>query len=136
MILFLSREERELVDRLRRLENATDLTGKVAELKRQIVDLEIQKGKIEETHAREDRELRHMIGLEKKRQEVEIEQAKRETSLKVREENLVADRKRFEEQLAFNSKRYETMETYLKEMMADILARLPNINAQVSLRRK
>lgn len=131
MILFLSRDERELVTRLRKMDKTTDLSAEVIALKKEIADLQIQKSKLTEDHERQERELRHMIGLEKKRQEVEIEQAKRETSLKVREENLVAERAQFEKNLQFNTERFTSMEKYLKEMMTEVLGRLPNINVKV-----
>jgi hypothetical protein len=131
MILIVSKEEKELIERLRRLEPVSSLSEQVLSLKRQIAELEIQKSKREEDHAKQERELRHMIGLEKKRQEVEIVQAKRDTELTVREGNLVADKKRFEENLKFNTERFEKMETYLKAMTADILARLPNVNLEL-----
>lgn len=135
MILIASREERDIIKALRGLgapESTSGLTAQVLELKRQISHLEIDKAKIQETHAREERELRHMIGLEKNRQEVEIAQAKRESTLTVREENLKADKARFEDQLKFNTARFETMEKYLKEMLSDILGRLPNINVKMT----
>lgn len=69
---------------------------------------------------------------QKKRQEVELAQAKRDTELTVREGNLAADTKRFEEQLKFNTERFTTMEKYLKEMMTDILGRLPNVNMDIT----
>jgi hypothetical protein len=81
VILIVSKEEKELIDRLRKLEPVGVLSEQVIKLKREISDLEIKKSKADETHAREERELRHMIGLEKKRQEFEIAQAKRETEL-------------------------------------------------------
>ena len=131
MILFLSKDERELVERLRKLEPLGALSEEVMKLKREIATLEINKSKAKEDHDRQERELRHMIGLEKKRQEVEIEQAKRETTLKVREENLKSEREQFEKNLKFNTERFEAMETYLKGMMTDILARLPNVNVEL-----
>lgn len=135
MILIVSKEEKELIQRLRELQpvsEAAALTEQVLALKRQIADLEITKAKKEEQHASQERELRHMIGLEQKRQSVEMEQAKREAMLAVREENLKAERTRFEEQLKFNTARFESMEKYLKDMMADILQRLPNVNMELT----
>lgn len=132
MILFLSKDERELVEKLRKFDKTTDLSGEVLKLRREIADLQIQKSKITEDHERQDRELRHMIGLEKKRQEVEIEQAKRETTLQVREQNLAAERAQFEKNLAFNTERFTSMEKYLKDMMGEVLQRLPNVNVKLS----
>lgn len=138
MILIASREEGELLKRLRELGPLTEtsaLSAQVITLKKQIADLEINKSKITEEHERQDRELRHMIGLEKKRQEVELVQAKKDTELTVREGNLAAEKARFEEQLKFNTQRFETMEKYLKDMLTDILKRLPNINMDIKERR-
>lgn len=135
MIILASKQERELLTRLRAIgdgaESVTSLSAEVLKLKQQISDLQIQKSKLTEDHAREDRELRHMIGLEKKRQAVEIEQATREAKLAVREENLLHERKEFERQLAFNTERFQSMEKYLKEMFSDVLKRLPNVNVKM-----
>lgn len=143
MIFIASREEKELIERLRTIRPWPDkadsvpaLTAEVLTLKRQIASLEIDKSKIQEEHARQERELRHMIGLEKKRQEVELVQAKKDTELTLREGNLIAERARFEEQLKFNTSRFETMEKYLKDMMADILKRLPNVTMKITEERK
>ncbi len=117
----------ELKARKAVLEREVDLSDEVIRLKRQISDLEINKSKITEQHDREERELRHMIGLEKKRQEVELVQGKRDATLAVREENLAADRKRFEDEMGFQRKRFEEEVGYLKDMMKEILGRLPNV---------
>lgn len=131
MLLIVSKEEKELLQRLRSLEPVGVLSEQVIRLKKEISDLEISKMKAKEQHDKDERELRHMIGLEKKRQEVEIAQAKRDTELTVREGNLKADKERFEQQLKFNTERFEKMESYLKDMMTSILQRLPNVNMEV-----
>jgi len=132
MIIIASHEEKELLTRLRQAgvqepETKAALTAEILTLKTQVTNLKIEKDRLDEKHAREERELRHMIGLEKRRQEVEMEQAKKEAMLNVREENLKTERARFEEQLRFNTSRFETMEKYLKDMMGNILERLPNV---------
>ena len=68
-----------------------------------------------------------MVGLERKRQEFEINQARRETPVAVREENLDADRKRFETQMAFTTERFASEVGYLKELMGEVLDRLPTV---------
>lgn len=141
MIIIASREEKELLERLRRFErDETDRRAthikQVTDLRAEIETLKIEHSRKQEERAREERELRHMIGLEKKRQEFEVESAKKETALKVREENLTADRKRFDEQMAFNTARFEKMEVYLKEMMSEILGRLPNVNVELNGKRR
>lgn len=103
------------------------LTEEVVRLKKEIVGLEIEKSKKTEDHEREARELRHMIGLEKKRQEFEVEQAKRETTVGVREENLAADKARFTEQMQFHEDRFKAEVGYLKDMIGQVLDRLPTV---------
>ena len=114
-----------------KVEREIDLTEQVVKLKVQISELEIKKSELSEKHDREERELRHMIGLEKKRQEFEITQAKRETTSAVKEENLKADKARFEEQMKFNNDRFEKEVGYLKDILGQILLRLPNMDVKV-----
>lgn len=136
MIVILSKEEKEIVDRLRRFESdetdrRTSYLKQITDLRGEIETLKIEKARKQEEHAKEERELRHMIGLEKKRQEFEIASATRETTLKVREENLAADKLRFSEEMKFQRERFETEVGYLKDMMKDILERLPNVNMEI-----
>lgn len=106
----------------------------VNDLKRQITDLEISKAKIVEDNAREKREVTHMVGLERKRQEFEAEQARKgietakaEAILKVREENLSAEKKAFAANMEFQQARFEKEVGYLKDLMGQILERLPTV---------
>jgi hypothetical protein len=128
-IFGLSPKEYELLKTLREYAGRFEMATTVLDLKKQIAELEINKGKLKEDHDREQRELRHMIGLEKKRQEFEVEKAKQETSLKVREENLSADKKRFEQQMKFHEDRFTEEVKYLKDLMGQVLERLPNVTA-------
>lgn len=112
------------------------LLEQIKRLKKELVDLEIQRDKQKETHEREQRDLKHMIGLEKKRQEFEIESAKRETTVSIREENLKADRKRFEDQMDFTTKRFEKEVGYLKDIMREVLDRLPTVTVDRTIASK
>lgn len=109
------------------LRQRTKLTDEITDLKKQVVDQEIRRDKLTEDHEREKREVKHMVGLEKKRQEFEIDQARRETTVTVREENLAADRKRFEDQMKFTTERFESEVGYLKDLMGEVLDRLPTV---------
>ena len=143
-MLGLSREERQLLREITDLRKAiedltarkeavkreVELSDQIVRLKTQVSDLEIQKGKKQEEHDKQERELKHMIGLEKKRQEFEIEQSKRETTVTVREENLSADKTRFEEQMKFQTDRLTQEVGYLKEMIVSVLDRLPTVNVE------
>jgi hypothetical protein len=103
------------------------LADDIVRLKRTLTNLEIEKDRETEKHEREKREVKHMVGLEKKRQEFEVESAKRDVKLTLREENLKADRDRFEEQMKFSTQRFEREVGYLKELMGEVLDRLPTV---------
>lgn len=107
--------------------DALRLGTQVDTLKKQISDLEISKSKKEEEFAREKREVEHMVGLERKRSEFEKEAAKREATLSVREENLKAERQRFEDAMAFRDKRFTEEVNYLKGMIGQVLEAIPNV---------
>lgn len=137
MIIIRNKDERKLVSALRDFASLEDYAKKhkeILELEKKIQDLEVSKSRIVEDNEKRERELRHMIGLERKRQEFEIESAKRQTTLDVREENLKADQKRFAEQLAFNTERFEKAADDSKQILAEIIKRLPNVNMEVKRR--
>ena len=118
----------QVVKDLQGIRSVADLSAKVKELRTQVEGLEIAKARKEEEFARREREIEHKVGLERKRQEHELAAAQREAILKVREENLAADRKRFEDQMAFHEKRFTEEVGYLKDMIGTLAERLPNIN--------
>lgn len=117
-------------DAIRKVQNeAASLVGdlgKVADLKKKISDLEIDHAKKKEEWDRREREVEHKIGLERKRQEFEIEQAKRETSIKVREENLAADKERFKAEMDFQRERLSGEVDSLRKLVDQMLQRLPS----------
>lgn len=116
-----------LMAQRKRLQRATEVEDEINGLKKELVQVEIQRDKQREDHAREERELKHMIGLEKKRQEFETDHSKRDAVLTVREENLATDRNRFEEQMKFNTDRFKEEVVYLKDMVGQVLDRLPKV---------
>lgn len=111
---------------LRGIRSVADLAGKVKSLRTEVEKLETEKSRKTEEFARREREVEHKVGLERKRQEFELESGKRDAVLKVREENLAADRKRFEEQMQFHDERFTAEVGYLKDMLAEIVKRLPS----------
>lgn len=127
----LSQEVAALRGERRGLAEATQLQSTINDLRTEVNKLKIDKSKIEEGHAREERELRHMIGLEKKRQEFETESAKRDARLGVREENLAAERIQFESQMKFRVERFDGEVAYLKSLMEQLLKRLPTVDVNV-----
>jgi hypothetical protein len=111
---------------------ALALTDTVTDLKTKIADLEIKQSTITEKHAREQRETEHMVGLQRKRGEFETESARREAVLEVREENLSAQQKQFEDQMSFRTEQFDGQIAYLQTLMGQILKRLPTIGVELS----
>lgn len=109
------------------VKEALKLGETIQRLQKQVSDLEISKSKKEEEFAREKREVEHMVGLQREKSEFETESAKREATLSVREENLKADRTRFEEQMKFQNDRFTQEVGYLKEMLGRVLEAIPNV---------
>jgi hypothetical protein len=99
--------------------------GDLTKLREEIETLKIEKGRKEEERSRREREVEHKVGLERKRQEMEVSLAKREAVLAAKEEALQADRKRFEDQLQFHEKRFTEEVGYLKEMIGSLAKKLP-----------
>lgn len=99
----------------------------VEELTESISKLTIQKSQIEEKYEKREREIEHKLGLERQRQEQELALSIRDAKLKVKEENLELDRKRFEEQMKFTTDRFTTETGYLKDMIKPLLDALPKM---------
>jgi hypothetical protein len=137
----------ELIDEIRRLskevaelrgerdagKEAVKLSSDIASLKKELTDLRIEKDRETEKHEREKREVEHMVGLEKKRQEFEVDAAKRDVKLTVREENLKEDRQRFEQEMQFTRERFEKEVGYLQGLMKEVLERLPTVTVEKSI---
>jgi predicted nucleic acid-binding Zn-ribbon protein len=110
-----------------------DMERQYAETKKQLTDLQIEFDREKEKHEREKREVEHLVGLERKRSTFEREQGVAEAKVAVREENLAHERERFEDQMKFITTRFEKEVEQSKELMMDILARLPKIETLVKL---
>jgi chromosome segregation ATPase len=119
--------EREAVD------SELGLSSRIVSLQREKTAKEIELDRVKEEHTREKREIEHMVGLHKKQVTQEIELAKREQTVTLREENLKADRERFEEQMKFMQKRMEGELERLNGLTTEILDRLPKIESLVTL---
>lgn len=105
----------------------------LSELEKQIVKLSIEKDKINEDFARERREIEHKVGLEKTRQEQELTLGKREAIVEVGESNLTKDKKRFEDQMKFNTERFERESAATREILMAVLDALPSVSEHVTL---
>ena len=111
---------------LGKIKTLADLNKEAKALREKLETLEIEKDRKDEVFAKKEREIEHKVGLERTRQKFESEQAKREATVTVREENLTADRNRFEEQMKFQQERFTEEVTYLKDMVGQVLKRLPD----------
>ncbi len=109
------------------LEKMRDLKS----LEQKIATLEVEKGKKEWEYEKKEMAIEHKVGLERKRQDFEIEQASREATVGVREENLKADQDRFKTEIEFTRKRFEDEVGYLKDLMGQVLERLPDISMEI-----
>ena len=110
---------------------AGNLEERVKTLTTQLSSLQIEKSRIEEDFTRREREIEHKLGLEKLRQEQDLELGLREQSIKIKEENLTADKARFEAQMKFMTERMSKENDHLKAMMEDILAKLPTVRHDI-----
>lgn len=131
----VAEEIREATAALARIEGKLDassdvlsLTDQIADLKKEKVSLEIGKDKLVEDNDRKIRETEHKVGLVQKRQDFEIEAAKRGAQLDVREENLKEQEKRFEKHIEFVSERFNEQVSYLQDILGKVLERLPDVN--------
>lgn len=111
-----------------------DLSTRIIALEKEKTSKEIELDRVNEKHAREKREIEHMVGLHKKQVEQDITIAKREQTVTIREENLKADRDRFEDQMKFMQKRMETELERLNKLTSEILTRLPTVKVDRTIR--
>lgn len=127
------RGERDAQLQVKKLEH--ERTG----LMREIEDLKITKDRMEEENERKIREVEHKVGLERKRQEFEadqalqrIEQERQEAVLEVREANLEQAQEKLREQMDFMAKRWDEENKALNAMIDRLFARLPDISMAIS----
>src|SRR5687768_10452665 len=111
----LTREVSSLRAEKKRVPEQRDPQAEITSLKTQVSDLEITRDKKQEDFDRRERELTHMIGLEKKRQEFEINKSVEDARLAVREENLKAEREQFSKEIKFKEDQLSGQIEYLQE---------------------
>jgi hypothetical protein len=107
-------------DRIEALDTIEDLRG-------QIETLKIEKARKVEDNDRAKREVEHLVGLEKQRADFEKDSAIREAKVAVREEALQAQTDRFDDHIKFMGDRYQEESGYLRDILAQILERLPTV---------
>ena len=117
----------------------------VVELKKQIADLEIVRDKEKEDRARELREVEHKIGLERQRSSQEATLAAQKATnekdaaiaqarVEVREENLKAEKGRFETEMKFMRERMEHEVDQLRDLLGNVMEMVPKVTVDKRIR--
>lgn len=114
------------------LKSERDETAERNRLRDQIAELKREKATLAEESARKIRETEHKTGLLKTKQEHEVANARRETELSVREENLKADKQRFAGEMEFQREHLQGEVDRIDSVLKAILERLPVIDVALS----
>lgn len=116
---------------IKALRTERDSTEQVTKLKRDVERIKIEKDRLEEDNARKIRETEHKVGLLKTKQDHDVENARRETKLEVREENLAADKDRFKAEMEFQRTHLQGEVERVERILTAVLERLPSIEASL-----
>ena len=106
--------------------NSITLNAEIDRLTKEKTKLQIEYDREKERWDRTEREIEHKLGLEKRRQEQEIQLATRETTVKVREENLSGERELFKKEMEFQRSRLEGEVQSLRDLTGKLLKALPS----------
>jgi len=117
---------KEARDTIKHWREASDLQRHLKDLQKELTKMEIQQDKKQEGWDRREREITHKVGLEKSRQEQELDLGKREAVLSVGEGNLEAERKRFTEQMDFEREHLNKAIERTESILAQVLKALPS----------
>jgi hypothetical protein len=112
------------------------LSEQIVDLKKQVSNLEITRDKKQEDFDRRERELTHMIGLEKKRQEFEIKKSVEDARLAVREENMKTAKEQFDKEIKFKESQLTKQIDYLQGLMKELMERLPTVTVDKQISAK
>jgi chromosome segregation ATPase len=124
----------QLEAEIHKLTTMRDRTAEVRTLEEHIEKLKLEKGRLTEERERRERETEHKVGLLLQSQEQDLRNARRETELEVREQNLAADKDRFKSEMDFQRKHLETQVKDIQSILAQVLDKLPDIQATFSRR--
>jgi len=111
---------------LKELETYAKVRAEVTRLRKELEVAKIEKDRQDETFARKEREIEHKVGLEKKRQEQELDLVKKEVALEAREKGVVEREKAFEDRMKFMQERFEAEVKYQRELLERMMKRLPS----------
>lgn len=128
----LADELAQLKTQVKALRAERDETRGLNELKREIEELKLSKARLVEENDRKIRETEHKVGLLKLKQDHDVDNAKRETKLEVREENLKADKDRFKAEMDFQRDHLQREVNRIESILTKVLDRLPDVNASLT----
>lgn len=124
----------EVKSELKETSSARRLQTQLTKLKEEIADAEINRSKQAEEFARERREIEHHVGLERERTTLEIEQGKQQAKLDVREENLWAEKDRFEDHMKFYKEQMDAHIADVKTILTEVMTRVPTVTVDRKIR--
>ena len=128
----LAGELAELRADIKALRPERDEAATLTRLRDEVDKLKREKATLTEDSARKIRETEHKTGLLKTKQEHDVEHARRMAVLEVREENLAADRTRFEAEMKFQRDHFDQRADQQDGILKAILERLPAIDVSLS----
>lgn len=130
---------RDLRDGLANYRHERELGDEVVRLKRELAELEAQRGEIERSFAEkaevfetDRRTIEHELGLHKKRVAWEVEEAGARARLEVEQDNLAEAQKAFEARMEFMTDRFEGEVKYQRELAEQLLERLPTAKVRLT----
>lgn len=109
-----------------------DSTAALSKVRDEVASLKREKAGLVEENDRKIRETEHKVGLLKTQQDHEISNARRETKLEVREENLKADKDRFKAEMDFQRVHLQREVDRIESILGQVLERLPKIDARLT----
>jgi hypothetical protein len=117
---------------IKALREERDDTERLTKLRADVERLKLEKDRLSEDNARRIRETEHKVGLLKTQQDHDVDHARRMAKLEVREENLSADRKRFEGEMKFQREHMQREVDRFDGIAKALMERLPTIEVELS----
>src|SRR5258708_16297621 len=117
---------------IKALRTERDKTAQLTRLGHDVETLKLEKARLSEDNERKIRETEHKVGLLKTKQDHDVENARRETKLAVREENLAADKQRFAGEMTFQRKHLQGEVDRIESILGKILDWLPTIEVELT----
>lgn len=129
----LADEIADMKAEIKALRTERDNTAQVRRLEQDVEKLKLEKARLTEDNDRRIRETEHKVGLLKTKQDHDVEHATRLAKLQIREENLSADRERFQAEMEFQREHLQREVDRVESILGKVLERLPNIDAALTV---